>query len=100
MRGAGGPLRRVVAALEAGASTRRAIAERSGLAPELVDLALDQLQRLGRLDAQRLAASCPGGGCRSCPAARADGSEGCALGPDAGRGPIALVLRSAPPERS
>ncbi|MEZ5079938.1 MAG: hypothetical protein R2878_04610 [Thermoleophilia bacterium] len=93
-----GPLSRVVAALEAGASGRADIAATSGLDPEVVDTALDHLVRLGRIVMEPIGPGCPAMGCGSCSSGRADGEAGCgASGPEVSRGPVALRLTR--PER-
>lgn len=64
-----GPLRSVVGALDAGATTRRAVVEQTGLPRDVVDAAVEHLVRVGRLTASRLTAGCPREGCGSCPVA-------------------------------
>lgn len=89
----GGPLRRVVAALQGGAHSRAALARLTGLDRELVDAAVDHLTRLGRVRAELLASGCPQPGCASCPSGRADGAPGCgAAAPASAPGPVALTL--------
>jgi hypothetical protein len=93
-----GPLRRVVAALEAGAESRVALARVAGLDPDVVDSALEHLVRLGRVRLEPLGAGCPSSGCGSCPSGPRDGSDGCAvLTPSAARGPVAVTLVGRPP---
>lgn len=89
----GGPLRRVVAALQGGAHSRAALARLTGLDREVVDAALDHLTRLGRVRAELLGSVCPQPGCGSCPSGRADGAPGCgAPAPASAQGPVALTL--------
>lgn len=92
--GSHGPLADVEAAIAAGASGRRGIADRTGLTPSTVDAALDHLERTGRLRRERLASSCPAGGCSGCGHAAGD-----ACGGIPGRGPVALTLLRRPPAR-
>lgn len=93
-----GPLRKVVAALEAGAFTRAELARRCDLDREVVDAALDHLSRTGLVTQRRLASGCPEHGCASCPSGRADGAAGCgAAEPARSRGPIALTLATRRP---
>ena len=54
------PLRQVLDSVEAGATTRAAIAERTGLDPDVVDGAVDHLLRLGRIAAPSLRDVVPG----------------------------------------
>ena len=60
------PLSVVLAAVEAGATTRGAIADRTGLDPDVVDGAVDHLLRLGRIATPTLRTACPDGGCAGC----------------------------------
>lgn len=96
----GGPLTRVMDAFEQGASSKADIAERTGLAPDIVEASVEHLVRLGRLEANEMAMGCPSGGCGTCFAATADGLPGCgAPGPSATReGPVlvALTLKRTP----
>jgi len=96
-----GPLSRVAAALEHGATSRADLARLTGLDPDVVDGALDHLIRTGHIEATQLGGGCPAGGCGGCPSGRADGTAGCgASDPSTARGPIALRLRrGAPPSR-
>ncbi|MFD5867132.1 FeoC-like transcriptional regulator [Corynebacterium sp. NPDC060344] len=88
-----GPLAAVRGSIAAGAVSRGAIAERTGLARATVDAAIEHLERTGQLRRERLAASCPAGGCGGCAHAGADGSA-CSSPSNAARdrGPVALVL--------
>ncbi|RRJ87227.1 hypothetical protein EG850_05265 [Gulosibacter macacae] len=93
----GGPMRRVLAAITDGATSRREIVDRTQLSAPLVDAIIDELLRLGRLGAEQLAGGCPTNGCGSCPMSRADRSAGCvSAGSSAPRGPVALTLRQRP----
>lgn len=88
-----GPLRRVVAALEAGADTRGRLELATGLDRDVVDSALDHLERLGWVRSEPLASGCPGSGCGPCPSARPDGPAGCgALTRSGTRGPVVVTL--------
>ncbi len=88
------PLRSVLAAFRAGATSRHDVSRRTGLAPDLVDAAIEHLVATGRLQAKELASGCPGGGCGSCASGAPDGAPGCgAPGPSAGRsGPVLVQL--------
>ena len=86
----GGPLQRVMDAIENGARGRTRIVQATGLSPDLVDMALEQLERLGMLSREEIGSGCPSGGCGSCPAV-----DGCVGTP--GRGPVMLTLRRRPP---
>ncbi|MDO8364515.1 MAG: hypothetical protein Q7V88_16610 [Actinomycetota bacterium] len=59
-------LRSVLAAIDDGASTLDDIAHRTGLQPALVQLAVDELVRLGHLRAEALPLSCAQGACSTC----------------------------------
>lgn len=67
----------VLAAIESGATTIDEVAVRCGLSHDLVELAIDQLVRMGRLDARELSHGCPSDGCRTCTSAAEDGSPAC-----------------------
>lgn len=88
------PLRAVLESIEAGRSSVPDIAARTGLPPDIVRGAVDQLVRLGRLSAEAMAFGCPTSGCGSCPSGRG-GSAGCGTtGPAAQRqGPVLVTLR-------
>lgn len=88
-----GPLQRVLAAFDAGASTLDDIARRTGLRRDLVDMAVDQLRRTGHIEAAELTIGCPSGGCGTCASGHADGSSGCGSAPSLGRqGPVLVQL--------
>jgi len=90
-----GPLRQVLGCLGGGVRDRREVAALTGLAPDVVDSAIETLTRLGLLTANPLGSACPDQGCGSCGSGRADASAGCgAPGPGASRGPVALTLTS------
>jgi len=93
---AASPLRAVLAELTAGAHTLDDVARRTGLDRDLVHAAVDQLVRLGRVDASTLATACPDSGCGSCSASTC-GSRGAPA--PSGRRPVlvALSVRSARP---
>lgn len=61
-------LRDVLAAIDDGARSVDDLARRTGLTPDLVDLALQQLARAGHLHPETIRAGCAAGGCTSCPA--------------------------------
>lgn len=81
-----GPLRRVLAALDAGAADRAELARATGLGSEVVDTALDHLVRIGRVPASTVSTSCPPVGCGGCPTARSGGASGCGAGTPAPSG--------------
>ncbi|MBK8757507.1 MAG: hypothetical protein IPM08_10375 [Actinomycetales bacterium] len=92
-----GPLRQVLGCLGGGVRDRREVAVRTGLAPDVVDSAIETLTRLGLLTATPLGSGCPDQGCGSCGSGRADATAGCGApgpGPGANRGPVALTLTS------
>jgi FeoC like transcriptional regulator len=94
---ADGPLRRVLAAFTAGAGSLDEVAHQSGLDRELVDAAVDQLVRLGRLSAKELSVGCPDSGCGGCASGHGD-QPGCgAPGPSSARsGPVLIALSVLP----
>lgn len=89
-----GPLRAVLDAFEAGATSLAEVVEHTGLDAGVVNAAVDHLVRSGRLDAKELSMGCPGGGCGTCASGRSDGTAGCgAAGPSAQRrGPVLVAL--------
>ncbi|MCA1780880.1 MAG: FeoC-like transcriptional regulator [Dermatophilaceae bacterium] len=90
-----GPLRQVLAALDAGAHSLAEVSERTGLSRDVVAAAVEHLVRLGRLEARTLAIGCPDAGCGSCASGGADGSAGCgAARPSRLRSGPALVALS------
>ena len=99
--GGQGPLRAVLGELSSGAHSLDEVAERTGLARETVSAAVDQLVRMGRLEARELAIGCPDGGCGSCASGQVDGSAGCgASGPAATRsGPVLVTIGVRRPAR-
>lgn len=76
-------------AVESGATTRDAIAARTGLDPDVVDGAVDHLLRLGRISTPTLRTACPEGGCAGCGSVT---GSGCA--PQAASGPAAATVRT------
>lgn len=70
-------MRRVLAAFDEGAASLDDVARISGLDRPMVEAAVAQLSRMGRLDIKELTMGCPGGGCASCAAGHADASPGC-----------------------
>lgn len=65
------PLSAVLRQVRAGAPSLAAIAQRTGLSPDLVRLAVDRLVATGHLAAESLDAPCPADGCGTCPSAGA-----------------------------
>ncbi|MFV0451321.1 MAG: FeoC-like transcriptional regulator [Propioniciclava sp.] len=86
-----GPLSRVLAELTDGVGSLAEVSRRTGLGVDVVQASVDHLVRMGRLQADTLAAGCPGGGCGVCPAAAAEGGR-CGGGAAAARGPVLLTL--------
>jgi hypothetical protein len=79
-------LQSVLDAFGAGARSVDDIARRTGLDPELVRVAIDQLVALRRVDAAPLAGACPDDAC-----------GGCAVAACSTRGtPVALTLTRRP----
>lgn len=96
-----GPLRLVLAQVAAGVPTVSEIGRRTGLTADVVAAAIEQLVRMGALDAKEVSAGCPSSGCGGCASGVTDGGSvvpGCgAPGPSASRqGPV-LVALSVPP---
>lgn len=91
----GGPLRGVLDALEAGASSIDEVATRTSLSRDVVSASIDHLVRMGRLSVETMAFGCPGGGCGSCASGSGD-APGCgAAGPSVGRqGPVLVTIRT------
>ena len=83
------PLRQVLDAVEAGATTRGTIAERTGLDPDVVDGAVDHLLRLGRIATPTLRTACPDGGCAGCGTVTGSGCSPRAAG---GRVSLTIVM--------
>ncbi len=94
------PVSAVLEAFEAGAHSLDEIAGRCGLSRDVVDGAVDQLVRMGRLESKELALGCPSAGCGSCASGSSDGTAGCgATTPSAARtGPVLVTLRLRRPE--
>ncbi|MEZ5094961.1 MAG: FeoC-like transcriptional regulator [Nocardioides sp.] len=88
-----GPVSAVLAAFEGGAVSVDEAARRVGTSRELAQAAVDELIRMGRLDARELAVGCPSAGCGSCASGIA-GSPGCgASAPSSQRqGPVLVAL--------
>ena len=76
-------------AVESGATTRGAIAARTGLDPDVVDGAVDHLLRLGRIATPTLRTSCPEGGCAGCGSVTGSGCS-----PQAASGPVAVTVHT------
>lgn len=90
----GGPLTAILDAMAAGAGSLDDLSRRTGLERDTVEAGLDQLVRLGRVDAKELAMGCPDGGCGSCASGHDDGTSGCgSTGPSRRRaGPVLVAL--------
>jgi len=83
------PLRQVLDAVEAGATTRGVVADRTGLDPDVVDGAVDHLLRLGRIATPTLRTACPDGGCAGCGTV-----TGAGCSPPAASGPVAVTVHT------
>ena len=96
MQGVPGPLRAVLAELDAGAPTLDEVARRTGLRRDVVAAAVDHLVRLGRVTSSTLTSACPDTGCGVCPAGDGCGARGTPA--PSGRRPtlIALSIRTSP----
>jgi hypothetical protein len=81
------PLSAVLAAVDDGVTTRTAIADRTGLDPDVVDAAVDHLLRLGRVSSLSLKTACPDGGCHGC---------GSPTGAGCGAGPVPVSIGRPP----
>jgi hypothetical protein len=64
------PLTAVLEALGSGASSRLAVTAATGLSPDVVDAAVEHLERLGRLEVRALTADCSSASCAGCAFAR------------------------------
>jgi len=94
-----GPLRQVLAEVEAGTPTVAEIARRAGLDEVVVHAAVDHLVRSGRLESRELSIGCPPSGCGGCASAGPEGGPGCGRpAPVTGRRPglVTLTLRRRP----
>lgn len=92
-----GPLRQVLDAVAAGVPTVADISRRTGLSDDVVHAAIDQLVRMGQLDAKEMSAGCPPAGCGGCASGKqtpAGPAPGCgAVGPsEARQGPVLIAL--------
>lgn len=92
------PLRAVLTAMRAGTGTVDGVARATGLSGQVVRAAMDQLVRLGRVEASPLTTGCPADGCGTCPSGVAAEDEaatapGCGSGPRTRSGPVAIALR-------
>lgn len=74
------PMSAVLAQFEAGASSLREVADRTGLDLALVRVVVERLVAMRRLTAEQLTSGCPPDGCGGCRVAGPDGS-GCTAGP-------------------
>lgn len=76
------PLSDVLAAFGEGVHSLDEVAARVGLSRDTVEGAVEQLVRMGRIEARELAIGCPSSGCGGCAMGRSDGSAACgASGP-------------------
>lgn len=92
-----GPLRSVLDAFGAGATTLQDVAARTGLDPAVVRAAVEHLVRAGYLEARELTVGCPAGGCGSCASGHGDGPGCGAAAPSSLRpGPVLVALSPTP----
>lgn len=89
------PMAAVRRCIADGVASRAAIARATGLERTTVDAVIDHLERTGALRRERLASSCPSGGCSGCGMAQSAGGT-CPSESGAARGPVALVLSRRP----
>lgn len=69
------PLVAVLAAVRGGASTTRTVADRTGLALDVVTAAVEHLGRIGRLDVCAAGSLCATSGCGGCAVSSSCGSR-------------------------
>ncbi|HOB06407.1 MAG TPA: hypothetical protein PKM36_14200 [Propionibacteriaceae bacterium] len=74
------PVSAVLKAMGEGAGSLDEVARTTGLTRDLVDAAVAQLVRLGRVDSRELSVGCPPQGCGGCAVAAAGRSCGTATG--------------------
>ena len=97
----GGPLRAVLAILDAGAPSVAEVAARTGLDREVVAAVVSHLARTGHLRAEYLAVGCPTSGCGSCPSDGRDGKGvGCGSSGPSSSGPSSSGPSSSGPSSS
>ena len=87
------PATDVLRAFEQGAGSLHEAATMTGHSLDLVSAVVDELVRLGRLDAQVISSGCPSSGCGTC-ASGVDGSPGCGAeqASTQRRGPVLIAL--------
>ena len=74
---AAGPLRLVLAELEAGTPTLAEVARNCGLDEAMTRAVVDHLMRSGRVRAAEFSLGCPASGCGGCASATDLGTPGC-----------------------
>ncbi len=79
--------------MQSGAHLRADIADQTGLAPDVVDAAVDHLLRSGVLSAETLGSGCPAGGCQGCGSPT---GHGCSTAETRTPGPVLLTLSRRP----
>jgi hypothetical protein len=95
-----GPLRRVLAEIEAGTPTVAGIARRCDLDEDVVRASIDHLVRAGRVESRELSIGCPPSGCGGCASASTEGTPGCGLPTrPTGRRPGLVTLTLSRPAR-
>jgi hypothetical protein len=87
----------VLAELTAGTPTLDDVARRTGLARDVVEAAVAQLVRMGRVTSSTLSTTCPDDGCGGC-ATRGCGAHGRPA--PGGRRPVLVALTVPPHPRS
>jgi hypothetical protein len=91
-----GPLVAVLAELTAGTPTLDDVARRTGLTRDVVEAAVAQLVRMGRVTASTLSTTCPDDGCGGCATGRCGARGQPAPG---GRRPVLVALSVNPRAR-
>ncbi|MCW2777246.1 MAG: hypothetical protein JWN17_971 [Frankiales bacterium] len=85
------PLRAVLDAFAADAHSLAEVQQATGLRADVVESAVEQLVRLGRLDREQVGAGCTTGGCGGC-GSSPDAGGSCGSAHSAGSGPVLVAL--------
>lgn len=85
------PLRSVLDAFSADATSLADVQRVTGLRADVVESAVEQLVRLGRLDRERVGAGCTTGGCGGCGSSPDEGGS-CGSARPAAAGPVLVSL--------
>lgn len=92
------PLRSVLAAFAGDATSLADVQVATGLRADVVEAAVEQLVRLGRLDREQVGAGCTTGGCGGCGSAP-DAGGSCGSARPAAAGPVLVALTVRPGAR-